>query len=508
MPIARVVPATTPLAWRAELRRLVSAAAGALWLAAGTGALGQQAVPGAGVGRDAPVPMEAAPGTPPSRDHPPMFDPRRYTEDYRFLADPTQRSGSWWERSKYIPLDPVPETVLTLGGEIRARTEAYANNLFSRAPRASDRYVWERALPYADLHIGSHVRVFGQLGLAYSQGQNGGPSPLDETRADWLQGFVELTAPLAGGDLSGRFGRQVVSYGDGSLIDSRYGPNVLQSFDGAFVGYRRSVWRGDVFWARPVRNGPQAFDDRADGRQQIWGAIVGRDLPGLTRGVLELYYFGFENDQAAFNGKTGRENRHTLGLRHVGGTGALDWKDELIGQFGSFGSGNIGAYATAAEVGYTLDGVTFSPRLHVNGGVASGDRHPNGRDLGTFNALFPRGQYFSDTGLIGPYNLINTRIGTQLTLAPGLKIDALVGFYWRDSLSDAVYRNGGAPLFNASSGQGRFIATQFETVLEYAVRRGFDLRFTFADFEPGRFVQSTGPVAPVRFIGAETRLWF
>ena len=444
----------------------------------------------------------------PSRAHPPMFDPRRYTEDYRYLADPGQRSGAKWEALKYLPLDDGREVVLTLGGEVRVRSEGYQNNLFSAAPISDQAYVWERVLPYADLHLGAHVRLFGQIEAAYSQGQKPGPSPLDRTGIDALQGFVELTAPAAGGIVSARVGRQVLTYGDGSLIDSRFGPNVLQSFDGEFVDYRRGPWRADAFWARPVRNGLRDFDDVSDSSQQIWGAIAGRDLSGLTKGVLDIYYFGFRNTRASFNGKAGAELRHTVGLRHVGGVGRLDWKVELIGQLGSFGDGHIAAYAAAGELGYTLDGWKFLPRLHLNSGVASGDRHPGGRDLGTFNALFPRGQYFSDTGLIGPYNLINTRIGSQLSLSPNLHLDTLVGFYWRASQTDGVYRNGGAPLFAASAGYGRYIATQYEATIDYSVTRGVDLRLTLADFAPGAFVHSTGRAGPVRFAGAEARLWF
>ena len=437
-----------------------------------------------------------------------MFDPRRYTEVYLYLADPAQRTGSWWEKPKYLPVEDSGDVILTLGNEFRIRSETYANNLFTRAKSGDQAYVGERALPYADLHIGTHVRLFTQFEAAYSQGQKPGPSPLDETGVDALQGFVEVTTPVDEGRLAARIGRQVLSYGDGSLIDSRYGPNVLQSFDGAFVDYTRGVWRGDIFWARPVRSGLHSFDDKTNSRQQIWGVIVGRDLPKLTRGVFDAYYFGFRNTTSMFNGKAGEEERHTFGLRHVGGVGALDWKGELIGQVGTFGSGSIRAYAAAAEIGYTLKGAPFTPRLHVNGGVASGDHHPDRPGVGTFNALFPRGQYFSDTGLIGPYNLVNARPGLKLNFAPKLTLDALAGFYWRESTSDAVYRNGGAPLFAAAAGRGRYVATQFESTLDYELTRGVDLRLTLADFEPGRFVRSTGSVGSVHFFGAETRLWF
>jgi len=39
--------------------------------------------------------------------------------------------------------------------------------------------------------------------------------------------------------------------------------------------------------------------------------------------------------------------------------------------------------------------------------VPSGDNNPNDKDLQTFNPLFPKGKYFGELSLLGPYNLIN-----------------------------------------------------------------------------------------------------
>ena len=223
---------------------------------------------------------------------PPPFDPRRYTENYSYVLDPAQRTGAWWEPLKAVPLGD--DVDLELGGEIRLRTESYAGNLFSRAPVAHQTYVWDRALPYASLHVGGHVRAFVQFEAAYAQGERPSPTPIDETGIDLLQGFVEADVPVGDAHLTARVGRQVLTYGDGALIDSRFGPNVLQSFDGAFVDLRTAHRRFDLFWARPVVNGLRDFDDRTSGGQQIWGAIASRDIAGLKGGVLDVYYFGFE----------------------------------------------------------------------------------------------------------------------------------------------------------------------------------------------------------------------
>ncbi|WP_428978619.1 alginate export family protein [Chenggangzhangella methanolivorans] len=66
---------------------------------------------------------------------------------------------------------------------------------------------------------------------------------------------------------------------------------------------------------------------------------------------------------------------------------------------------------------YTFSAVPLRPFVELKANVISGDRGPGGR-LGTFNALFPKGKYFGEIGLIGPANLVNLHpvIGVSLGL--------------------------------------------------------------------------------------------
>lgn len=94
---------------------------------------------------------------------------------------------------------------------------------------------------------------------------------------------------------------------------------------------------------------------------------------------------------------------------------------------------------------------------------------------------------------------------------PNWKLESTLGLYWRQSDRDAVYRNGGAVLRAATESRqsrARHIATQFEAVATWAPVRGFDLRLGYALFEPGRFIEETGPASTVHFWTAEARLWF
>jgi Alginate export len=186
----------------------------------------------------------------------------RYDEDYSYLRDPAKRTGAWWERFKYIPLDANGNAYLTLGMELRFREEAYRNFNWGELP--TNGYQWYRALPYADLHLGPNLRLFGQLIGAWVTDKVtvGG---IDETGFEPLQAFADIKLPLASGtDLTLRGGRQLMSYGTERLISLRYGPNVLRSFDTALASVTTDAWRVDAFFAQPVQNMVGSFNDRFD----------------------------------------------------------------------------------------------------------------------------------------------------------------------------------------------------------------------------------------------------
>ena len=52
------------------------------------------------------------------------------------------------------------------------REDGIESNNWGEGPAADDGYLWYRALPYADLHLGRHVRAFGQLAVAFADDKN------------------------------------------------------------------------------------------------------------------------------------------------------------------------------------------------------------------------------------------------------------------------------------------------------------------------------------------------
>jgi len=435
----------------------------------------------------------------------PSLTKERYDEDWSGLADPARRSGRWVEPFKYVPLDDAGTFYLTTGLELRARYEGYRNNGWGAADAPDDGYVWTRALPYLDLHAGS-VRVFVQPMLAQAMGVQPSPGPVDRSGADLLQGFADALFPL-GGDATVRLraGRELLRLGSERLVGTRYGPNVPLAFDGVRATVHHGALVADVFHVRPVEAGPHGFDDRHSSARALWGVYT-----TWTRGWggIDGYYLGYRNDHAGFEQGTGRERRGTLGSRVFGAADGWHWNVEGMLQDGRFDGLPIRAWSLATELGRSFASLPLAPDLTVRADVVSGDRSPDDHRLGTFNALFPKGQYFGELSPIGPYNIINLQPGLSFTLQPDLRLDLNSMLYWRQSRGDGIYDMPGHLLRQGNAHQARFIGWQSELLLEWQPVPELSLSGSISVFRPGAFIRQSGPARPLRMVGLETSFRF
>jgi Alginate export len=442
-------------------------------------------------------------------DQPPRLTTIRYDEDYSYLRDPGLRTGAWWEPFKYVPLNQAGDIYLTFGGEARLRYEWIKGNNWGEGPAADDGYLWYRALPYADLHLGRYVRVFGQLVVAFADDKEPSVTPVDETGVDLLQGFIDLSLPVTSdASMALRGGRQMLLYGSERLIGIRYGPNVPRSFDGLKGMAKFGEWRVDASYVRPVAVGLRSFDDETDNGRSLWALYATRVLPfGEGTGV-DSYYIGYQNKNAVFNQGAGEELRHTLGARLFGTAYAWNWNLEGFYQFGDFADGNISAWSVASDVGFTFANAPFRPRVGLKANVISGDDNATDRDLQTFNALFPKGKYFGELSLLGPSNLINLHPSISIALGAGWSFSIASAFYWRQSTGDGIYDNAGNLIRGDVGSKARYIGTQVEAVLEYEYSRNLAFLVSYSQFLPGRYIKQTGPSKTVHFIGTEVEFRF
>lgn len=420
----------------------------------------------------------------------------RYEEDYRYLADPARRAEAL-DRLKYILLAGAahPDSYLSLGGETRQLFEYFQHAAWSPAP--GNGYYLPRYFLAADLHLGPHLRLYGQLASALAAGREGGPRPIDEDKLFVHQAFAELAlGDTARVLLRVRAGRQEIALGTGRLLTVRLFPNVPLSHDVLRVIVSRGAeWRATAFVLRPVENRRGVFDNPSFYNQQtLWGLYGNFPLAFLPDGKLDVYYLGLERRQATFNRGAGYELRHTVGTRWAGQRAAWDYNLEAIYQWGGFRASTIRAWTASANVGYTLAGPRAKLRFGLKADVISGDQNPESGPLRTFNPLFPNPQYLSQTGLLGPANLVDLHPSLKLALAPTLNLTADGLFLWRQSLRDGLYAPDGRPVRLAGTTRTRYVGELVEGGPAWQVGRHVQATVIYTHFFAGPYLRDSPPV--------------
>ena len=423
----------------------------------------------------------------------------RYEENYDFLRDPECRT-ELWDPIKYIALLSSFDTYLSLGADLRERYEFLDHPDFSDANRDTDGYLLQRYMVHADLHVGVHLRAFGELKSSLEDGRTGGPRPSDEDRLDLHQAFAEGMLGIGTASLSLRVGRQEVAFGSSRLVSVREGPNVRRSFDGVRAGIAAHGWQLDGIGLASAETEPGEFDDETDRDDRLWGAYASGPVLGDALG-LDLYFLGLRRDDSEYDQGTHNERRRTVGTRIFGSPGAWDYNFELVYQWGSFGSGDIEAWTVASDTGYTLARFPMRPRLGLRANVTSGDRNPQDADLETFNPLFPRGSYFGEASLIGPQNHMDLHPMLDLHVLENLQLTLDWDFFWRESKDDAIYRVSGDPLVSGSASDERYVGSQGSVAIKWQPERHVEFVATYEHFFAGPFLHDASR-RDVNFVAA------
>jgi Alginate export len=381
----------------------------------------------------------------------------RVDEDWSFLKVASRRQD-FWEPIKYIRLGS-DGWFLSIGGEARESFEQVGNDNWGKQ-NYTNSFFLERYMLHTDWHLGKYVRAFVQFKSGLESFRTDGPRPIDEKKLDFEAAFVEVGSATGDNWLVLQAGRQELNYGSGRLVSVREGPNVRQSFDGGKLKVKAADWRIDLFATRPDLDKPGFFDNVPDHKTAFWGVYATRPL--RRRISIDSYYLGLGRKAAMSNRGTAQENRETLGVRlwRPPATKERDWDFDYEGvwQFGTFGTDGIRAWTFASDSGYSFPMAPLRPRINVKADISSGD-DPRHSSLGTFNPLFPIGNYFgvlADTGP-GPVNFIDVHPRLQTWLPHGVSISTDAVVQWRESLYDGVYAVPGFLLVPAGNSRARFV---------------------------------------------------
>jgi len=435
---------------------------------------------------------------------PPQYTPQVWDIDWSYLARPAASPAStpdWTDRFHYISLGN--NNFLSINGQLRERGEYQDYPAFGAQP-PDNGYFLQRYLFSSDLHLTKHFRIFLQLDSGLINGRDGGPRPgIDEDKLDFNQGFVDLT-PFQSSDrsLTVRAGRQLISLGSTRLIATGAGLNVEQPFDGFRRMLHSGQWSADGRAVRPTEVKTGIFDNEPNPAEELWGLYLSRPIPPFHTNV-DLYYLGYDHKSVRYTQGIGREQRETVGARLWAHTPTWDYDFEYTAQFGRFNTGNIQAWGTGYHLGYTFNHTRFAPHPELDGGVLSGDHNAHDNTLGTFNPLFPNGNFLSQSILLGPLNLIIVRPTFKTALTRKASTNTNVELLWREATEDGVYNIAGILTHPPANSTARFIGTQIQQEIDYAFNRHLSGSLAYEHFFTGEFLKQSPPGHSLNFISPQ-----
>jgi hypothetical protein len=465
---------------------------------------------------------------------PPPYTPVRWNEDYKYLAGAPK--SDFFDPIKYIPLGSDPDWYLSFGGQARYRYEYYNNFNFSPAsppgpPQDEDGYHLIRLLAHADLHLGKNFRVFGQVKSSMIDDRDGGPRPIDSDEADVQQLFFDAMLPLGEKNSAMvRLGRQDLLYGAQRLISPLDWTNTRRTFEGGRTSFALHGHTIDAFWVHPVNVENEEPNSR-DGDTSFAGVYATFVLPEILKGggtKLEAYGLALNRSNALFAqnsaGPPADEDRYTIGAHFSTSPKPWDFDVEAMYQFGKFNSGDISAWALAAEAGYTFANVATAPRIFLGLDVSSGDDDPNDSDLETFNQLFPLGHaYQGYIDIVGRQNAVDLHPGVELTVIQNNKyakkftVRGDYHIFWRYSDDDAVYTDAAgaassppvAGILRADSGSDEsFVGSELDISFTWQFDRHLMLHGGYSHFFAGDFIEETGAHEDIDFLYFQIQFTF
>ncbi|WCL53415.1 alginate export family protein [Gimibacter soli] len=376
-------------------------------------------------------------------------------------------------------------------GHLRERATLIDNSLWGTDSKGEDWFLTHRYHVGASV-AGQNVTALVEVTGAFQHGAKGGDSPVEENRLDINRAWIEI--PFADKALRLRIGRDEWKLGSQRLVGWRDGTNVHRRFNGTRLTATGNSYDIQLLAGFEAENDPGILDDSLINNRALWGIYSTFDAPLGLSGKVDLYYLGFDSDRGINQTLAGQERRHSFGIRLAGEDDDWDWDLEGVWQTGHFQPDGprqkIQAWTLAGIAGYTFADLPLSPRLALSANVASGDRNPTDRTFGAFNALFPRGSYFSDLAHLGPRNFYNFNPYLTLNLTEELKVTADMNMFWRYARADGVYSPSGSLVFEGDTNAPRHVDTSTSFNLEYQPRNGLFLGAIYTRAAPKAFVKA------------------
>jgi len=441
-------------------------------------------------------------------DDRPAYHVLRQNEDWSFLAD-HEGETDLFDPIKYIPLTDDGQLWMSLGGQIRERLEGWNDNVFGQ-PAGSDPddvLLLSRFLFHGDVHMTDMFRVFvqGKSSLSTRTNLDARNRKLDRDQIDLQNAFGEIAVPIDDVHVRLRGGREELLFGKQRLVSPLDWANTRRTFDGVNARVKAGRWSTTGFWTKPVQVKKNSFNKNGNDFYGLYATAT--DLVGLDG--LDLYWLDLDRGQRTFNGTTGSETRHTLGVRAWGGVRdtSVYYDGEFAYQFGDVGSADVNAFMITGLVGTKLDFGWLTPKVEAGFGYASGDDNPGDNDVETFNQLFPLGHaYLGYIDVVGRQNIIDMRLSSffDVFFDIGGKLD--FHYFWRADDDDALYNAGGGVVRAGNLGSSNDVGAELDLTFKRALTKHLKAIFGYSHFFAGDFIEQSGPDDDIDFVHVTLQL--
>jgi hypothetical protein len=430
------------------------------------------------------------------REKPPQFgypafalmQPSFFDADWRYLDDPSVPRDAL-DRLKRIRLRD--DWLFSAGGSTWTR---YTNDHNSRLTGVHNDYLQVRSRIYTDLWYRDAFRLYVEGIYADTYGASLPLLPIDSTRVDFLNLFVDAKlAEVAGAPVYARVGRQELLFGSQRLISPLEWANTRRTFQGARFFRASEKLDLDLFWVQPVIPNPTALDS-VDNNQNFAGAW-GTYKP--KKGTFfDLYYLMLDNTNTVnqLDIQRAPATTHTIGSRFTGDRDSrLLWDFEGAIQFGRRGEADIIAGMATAGLGYHAKDRRWKPTLWAYYDYASGDGNPNAGNYSTFNPLFPFGHhYFGWLDLVGRQNIHDLSASLHLYPTNWVTLWFQYHNFWLDRRRDALYSAGGVALRRDPTGQsGNFVGNEIDAIVNFHLTKRIDILAGYSYLFAGEFLRNT-----------------
>jgi Alginate export len=484
-------------------------------------------------------------GAPPA--WPPQYQTRFFDENWAPAnwQHPHQGARDIFDKLKAIPLEKNGWAYLNVGGQARGRYARQSTVTFG-GPYEFQPVMWTYMFQaYADLHIGPHIRAYGELIYSHSSingNRLGSNTDFSHKNGDFVNAFGEGQATIEKWDTHYWAGRRELLMGHERILSPGNWLLNRHTYDGA-GGWLQTPKgkRFEGFLVRPRIPVPDAWSTKDD-HTTFWGFFYTDDIVHQTKDqsgkvtgqhhvFFQPYLLRIKREGVTFVQGTADEERYTFGsliYGDIGSTG-MDFEVEEAYQYGNYKNtisgetGHIHAAMATVESGYRFKSVKLQPRPYFSFDYASGDRDQSDKELNTFDPLYPLAwSFFGFHAAFERKNIMIAGAHLEMTLRKNLYFKtAYWPGMWRASLDDGLYdsfgniirrpepqsRGGNSPDLTVAA---RSFGQQADVGVAYIPTHHLLFYATYLYFMPGDFVKETqtAPAHPMNGVMALAQFRF